>query len=281
MEQSRETAPKPFCFVLMPFSDDFNDVYQLGIKEACDKAGAYCERVDEQIFQERILDRIYNQIAKADFIVADMTGKNANVFYEVGYAHALGTPTVLLTKDAADIPFDLKHFPHIVYGNQITALRDDLERRVKWFVENPRGTQIQPAIDIDLFLGDQNLSAGDAVYEYRQGEYPYPEITIHNASPRTFEPGDFKLGAESGEKYPASSEQYVTTTSLPNGRFLHMFPDFSTLFPNEYTSYKFILHYQDNKEPPIGDEEGIVLRVFTSFGIRDYPLTLRRVAADG
>jgi len=109
-----DTSPKPFCFVLMPFEDAFDDIYQLGIKDACSDAGAYCERVDEQIFQETILDRIYNQIAKADIIVADMTGRNANVFYEVGYAHALGKTTLLLTQSADDIPFDLKHFPHIV-----------------------------------------------------------------------------------------------------------------------------------------------------------------------
>lgn len=105
------TTPKPFCFVLMPFEPSFSDVYEIGIKETCTTAGAYCERVDEQIFDGRILDRIYNQISKADFIIADMTGRNANVFYEVGYAHALGKRTILLTQKSDDIPFDLKHFP--------------------------------------------------------------------------------------------------------------------------------------------------------------------------
>ena len=52
------TAPKPFVFVLMPFSEDFDDIYKLGIKAACENAGAYAERVDEQIFEESILDRI-------------------------------------------------------------------------------------------------------------------------------------------------------------------------------------------------------------------------------
>ena len=110
------TAPKPFVFVLMPFADEFNDVYQLGIKAACQEANAYCERVDEQHFQERILDRIYNQIAKADILIADMTGKNANVFYEVSYAHGIGKSVILLTKSSDDIPFHFKHFPHIIYN---------------------------------------------------------------------------------------------------------------------------------------------------------------------
>lgn len=51
------TAPKPFVFVLMPFDKKFEDIYQLGIKAACSEAGAFCERVDEQIFTESILDR--------------------------------------------------------------------------------------------------------------------------------------------------------------------------------------------------------------------------------
>lgn len=50
------TKPKPFVFVVMPFSGDFDDVYQLGIKAACTEAGAYCERLDEQVFDEGMLD---------------------------------------------------------------------------------------------------------------------------------------------------------------------------------------------------------------------------------
>ena len=94
----KNTLPKPFVFVLMPFDEKFDEVYKLGIKPACEDAGAYAERVDEQIFKESILERIYNQIAKADIFVADMTGRNENVFYEVGYAHALGKHVILLTQ---------------------------------------------------------------------------------------------------------------------------------------------------------------------------------------
>src|SRR5215467_9797558 len=88
--ESPTTGPKPFVLVLMPFKKEFNDTYTFGIKGAADDVGAYAERIDEQIFSEGILDRIFNQISKADVIIADMTGRNPNVFYEVGYAHALG-----------------------------------------------------------------------------------------------------------------------------------------------------------------------------------------------
>jgi len=93
-----------FAFVLMPFDRQFDDVYSLGIKDAVDKAGALAERVDEQVFhREGILERIYNQIEIADLIIADMTGRSPNVFYEVGYAHAKKKLCVLLTKNADDI----------------------------------------------------------------------------------------------------------------------------------------------------------------------------------
>jgi nucleoside 2-deoxyribosyltransferase len=104
-DELKSTKPKPFIFVLMPFDPSFDDIYKFGIKGAAQDAGAYAERIDEQIFTEGILDRVFNQINKADVVVADMTGRNPNVFYEVGYAHALGKIVLLLTQDAADIPF--------------------------------------------------------------------------------------------------------------------------------------------------------------------------------
>lgn len=124
-------------FVVMPFADEFRDAYELGIKPACVQAGASCARVDEQLFLENILERIYGQIAKADVIVAEMTGRTPNVFYEVGYAHGLGKPVILLTSKAADIPFDLMHYPHVVYGGQIRTLKAELEKKIAWCIEHP------------------------------------------------------------------------------------------------------------------------------------------------
>jgi hypothetical protein len=60
------TGPKPFVFVLMPFSQKFSDIYTFGIKGAAEDVGAYAERIDEQIFNEGILERLFNQINKAD-----------------------------------------------------------------------------------------------------------------------------------------------------------------------------------------------------------------------
>ena len=132
------TVPKPYVFVLMPFASEFADAYRFGIKETADKIGAYAERLDEQIFSEGMLERIFNQISKADVIVADMTGRNPNVFYEVGYAHALGKIVLLLTQNADDVPFDLKQRQHINYAGSIQKLQQELAPRLLWAISESR-----------------------------------------------------------------------------------------------------------------------------------------------
>lgn len=128
------TRPQKYVFVLMPFSDEFKNVYDLCIKTVCKENFVTCERLDELIFSEGMLEKIYTQINKADFIIADMSERNANVFYEVGYAHALNKKVILLTNNAADIPFDLKHFQHIVYNpNDLLILQSELDKAVKHY----------------------------------------------------------------------------------------------------------------------------------------------------
>jgi hypothetical protein len=156
------TQPKPFVFVLMPFSNDFEDIYEVGIKPACIEAGSYCERVDEQIFDGSILDRVYNQINKADLLVADMTDRNPNVFYEVGYAHALGKRVILLTQRVEDIPFDLRPYPHIVYGDSITTLKAELVKRVSWFLQEglTRASTTDDHSQFAYYLEGQRITEG-------------------------------------------------------------------------------------------------------------------------
>lgn len=140
------SQPPIFAFVLMPFASEFDDVYRLGIKETAESLGIRAERVDEQIYAEGILERIYRQIEAADIVIADMSGQNANVFYEVGYAHAKDKICLLLTNDACDIPFDLKHKRHIVYGTSIQNLRNALLKDLEWAkseVNNIRRSRIR------------------------------------------------------------------------------------------------------------------------------------------
>jgi hypothetical protein len=132
LESQPHDGGEVFAFVLMPFKLEFSDAYRLGIKEPAAALGIRAERVDEQIFTEGILDRIYRQIDAADIVIADMSEQNPNVFYEVGYAHAKGKLCLLVTKNASDIPFDLKHKRHVVYGGSIQTLRELLTKDMEW-----------------------------------------------------------------------------------------------------------------------------------------------------
>ena len=132
------TEAGPYLFVLMPFSEEFCDIYKLGIKSVATKLGMRCEHVDEVEFNNAILAQIYDGIQRADLVIADMTGKNPNVFYEVGYAHALSKEVVLLTQKIEDIPFDLAGHNHIVYKGSITTLQDRLEKRLLAFIDRFR-----------------------------------------------------------------------------------------------------------------------------------------------
>jgi hypothetical protein len=121
----------------MPFDEAWDDLYKVGIKEGCERAGAECTRLDEQIFDEAMLDRIHGQIVAADLIIAEMTDPNRNVYYEAGYAHGRRKRIIFLARDADDIPFDLRHHRHIVHGGRITELRDAIEENVRHYLEHP------------------------------------------------------------------------------------------------------------------------------------------------
>ncbi len=266
-----------FCFVLMPFDPEFKDVYEIGIKEACESAGAYCQRVDEQIFHASILDQIYNQISKADVVIADMTGRNPNVFYEVGYAHALGKRTILLTKSADDIPFDLKHYPHIVYDGSITKLRKQLTTRVKWCIDNPIETTMAHTIDIEIYIGEINLSSGIFVFEGRETSKSMTSyITVHNNSSRTYVSEEYEIGMTLRENVyvpqsdlyePQAQSQWCYRASLPSGGNLWALSPLGTLFPGQYDRYKLPLFRR------VRSKENMILSVFTNAGSREWCLT--------
>lgn len=129
--QKKSKVMKAEIFVLMPFAKRFTEIYRLGIKEPMEQMGFRCNRVDEIQFTGNIIDHVYFRIENATIIIADMTGMNPNVFYEVGYAHGLGKNVILLTQKIEDIPFDLRAKKHIIYGRSILKLRNELTETVR------------------------------------------------------------------------------------------------------------------------------------------------------
>lgn len=130
-----------------------------------------------------------------------MTSRNPNVFYEVGYAHALGKRTILLTQNVNDIPFDLKHYPHVVYDNKISKLKEELTPRIKWFVDNAENVSVSQNVDIELFFNDKSLSTKGVVFTVKKDKIPDPEITLFNNSFKIFNPGDYRVGIITDSNY--------------------------------------------------------------------------------
>jgi len=128
----------------MPFDKSFDDVYRLGIQAAGAAAGVDAKRLDDSFFDKNMLEQIYGEIDRADLIIADMSTRNVNVFYEAGYADAKKKLIIFLTSDDKDIPFDLKHRPHIVYGNSLVYLKTELTKKLQWAVDEVKKRAIQP-----------------------------------------------------------------------------------------------------------------------------------------
>lgn len=104
------------CFVVMPFADPVGGYFQNVYEPAIKKAGLKAVRADAEIFGTgKIIDQIWSGINAAKVLVAELTTKNPNVFYELGLAHALNKPVVLVSSNEGDVPFDLRHIRVIYY----------------------------------------------------------------------------------------------------------------------------------------------------------------------
>lgn len=112
-------SAKPKVFVIMQYSDQYNELYDDVIKSVCRKHGYEVVRADDIYKNDIIINDIASNIIEAKVIIADVSPRNPNVYYEVGYSHALGKPTVLLAEDGTDLPFDVRPYRVIHYMNSI------------------------------------------------------------------------------------------------------------------------------------------------------------------
>ncbi|MCK4394533.1 toll/interleukin-1 receptor domain-containing protein [Candidatus Bipolaricaulota bacterium] len=117
-----EKVPEPvvdpkLCFIIMPFGpEELTDVYEYFVKPSIEtNCDLRCERGDDVFGSNVIMDDIRRSIERARLVVADLTGRNPNVFYEVGIAHTLNKEVLLLSQSMSDVPFDLRHRRVLVY----------------------------------------------------------------------------------------------------------------------------------------------------------------------
>lgn len=116
LERSVEVSATDSCFVMMPFAIPMGGYYESIYRPAIEKAGLQPVRADAEIFGAgKIMDQVWAGIRRAKVLVAELTTRNPNVFYELGLAHALRKPVVLVSSNQDDVPFDLQHIRVIYY----------------------------------------------------------------------------------------------------------------------------------------------------------------------
>ncbi len=137
------TVDPSSVFVLMPFSPDLEPIYEV-IRNAAQLNGLRVYRADTLVTAGSIIDQIFESIAKSGLIVADLTGRNQNVMYELGLANAMGKDTLLLAQQIDEVPFDIRHQRILVYTpslSRMKALRDKLVEAFRQYMEEQVGTQ--------------------------------------------------------------------------------------------------------------------------------------------
>lgn len=114
------TGEAPTCFVVMQFTSEFDVLYRDVIRPVCESYGYKVVRGDDFHTSGQIMEDVTRSIRSAALIIADVTPDNANVFYEVGFAHAIGKPTILLSDRKRErLPFDISGFRTLFYDNTI------------------------------------------------------------------------------------------------------------------------------------------------------------------
>jgi len=127
IEEKANTA-----FVFMPFEEELREVYITGIKETLEDLGWTCNRSDEKFDAPEIICTICKNAQEASLILADLTGRNPNVFLEVGLAFGLEKYVVFLSQTPEDIPFDTRTFRTIIYDpHELPGLRKNVRALVK------------------------------------------------------------------------------------------------------------------------------------------------------
>ena len=173
----------------MPFTDQLHYFY-LYLKQHIEtQHQVICERADDRVRTIPILDKIIESIMTADFVIADCSGRNPNVFYELGLAHAYDKPVVLITGDSmSEVPSDVRHFEFIPYklSNHLEFL-NKLDNAITHLTSGRYRPIYDMAISLwNQFVADTSVNARIITFEAflpqikdteRRGPLPAPEHT--------------------------------------------------------------------------------------------------------
>ena len=133
-----ENIDPALAAAMMPFAAGFDAVYE-SIRQASENVGLCCKRADNIWEHAVIIQDVVSLIDRSRIVICDCSGRNPNVFYEAGIAHALGRDVVLITQNEHDIPFDLQHLRYIKYLNNAegrSVLATALQGRIQTILDH-------------------------------------------------------------------------------------------------------------------------------------------------
>jgi len=161
-------TPEKICYVIMPFSktekcteEEWTEIFEAIIKPAVEGAGLGYHCLRSEATTGNVIKKIVNSLYQANVVIADLTDRNPNVFYELGVRHTLKSRTIMIAQRRKDIPSDLDGYASHVYKWKTTPQREELNQKLKNLLEHIE-TDIDrsdnPVMD---FLGERTIALID------------------------------------------------------------------------------------------------------------------------
>ncbi len=162
------------CFVMMPFDKKFDEVYRNFIEPVVKENGLSVLRADEMAGPGFIMEQIRSAIQQSRLCIADLTGNNPNVLYEIGYAQAVEKPLILVAQEASKLPFDVAEQRVILYGTDFEKGQHLLRKSISVVLSKDRLDAATRLYEIGQHRG--SIAAAAVVLEHKLrnmlGKYP-------------------------------------------------------------------------------------------------------------
>ena len=123
------------CFIVMPFDSAFDDIFEHAIERAVTTHGYRCHRADRTAGAFNLIQAMIHHIFEADLVIADLSGGNMNVFYELGVAHSCCSrnKTIMIAEETSEIPFNVSPYNVVLYDRTysgIQTLRNKISEQI-------------------------------------------------------------------------------------------------------------------------------------------------------
>ena len=153
---------KDICFTIMPFGGWMDDYYETIFCPAIESAKLIPKRADDLYRPSTIVHDIWEYTKQAKVVLANLTGKNPNVLYELGLAHAIAKPAILVTETLEDVPFDLRALRIIEYDKNSPEwgklLQQNIEEAIKEILKAPLKSVLPAFLEVQQTQKKESLT---------------------------------------------------------------------------------------------------------------------------